>query len=98
MNLFNPFKKSLSRKDIKMSYEEIMARPHTYRHSRFWDSVVIDFHNGDQIGIYCQCNSNVCNYYISEKDAWVYMSGETGREFVDGIKEHMTDLEMRELI
>lgn len=98
MNLFNPFKKTLNRGDIKMSCEEIMARPHVYKHSRFWDSVVIEFLNGDQIGIYCQSDNHVSNYYISEKDAWVYMSGETGKEFVDGIKEHMTDLAMRELI
>ena len=98
MNIFNPFKRNLPHSALTLTYEEIMTRPYRWRHSGFWDSVIIDFDCGDIISIACKSEHNICKYYLKEKDAWIYMSGERGEHFIDGVKSFMNDEFMKELL
>ena len=95
MNLFNPFKKNLSYEDLTLSYEEIMTRAYKWRYSGFWDSIVIDFECGDKIGAFCNSKHHICKYYLSEKDAWIYMSDKRGEDFINGIKPFVNDEVLR---
>lgn len=97
INLYR-FKKSLFKNKHIIDCKLIMSREYEWSYSKFWDSIRINFDNGDKIGIFCKAENHVCRFYSAQSDGWLYMSGEHGKKFIENIKAHIYDEELMKLL
>jgi hypothetical protein len=95
---FKPLKSTLFYNEISFDYKEIMSHSYNWDYSKFWDSVRIDFNNGNKIVIFNNSPLYCCRFYSAKEDKWVYMSSSRGKQFIDGIKNYISNNELRNLL